>query len=132
MNTPKAPRPPEHLDSQARAKWAQVYRILADRGEPLDAGTLDALSCYASSWSQWLSAEAKVKELGLVCKSAAGFAQENPFLSVARKAQTELRRWGDVLKLTPKSKARGTRSTPPAKAATNTAPNPLANLRVVK
>jgi phage terminase small subunit len=76
-----------------------------------------------------LSAEAKVKELGLVCKSAAGFAQENPFLSVARKAQTELRRWGDVLKITPKSK-KGTRSPSTAKPAANT-PNPLKNLRVI-
>jgi P27 family predicted phage terminase small subunit len=129
---PKTPRPPAHLDAVAAEKWRQVYAIIVKRGDDLDAGVLDALACYCSAWSQWLSAEAKVKELGLVCKSAAGFAQENPFLSVARKAQTELRRWGDVLKLTPKSKARGTRSTPPAKAATNTAPNPLANLRVVK
>ena len=126
---PKTPRPPAHLDAVAAEKWRQVYAIIVKRGDDLDAGVLDALACYCSAWSQWLSAEAKVKELGLVCKSAAGFAQENPFLSVARKAQTELRRWGDVLKITPKSK-KGTRSPSTAKPAANT-PNPLKNLRVI-
>jgi P27 family predicted phage terminase small subunit len=120
---------PEHLDAQARAKWAAVYAILQARGE-LDTGTLDALACYCSAWSQWLTAEAQVKTLGLVVKSPAGFAQENPYLSVARKAQTELRRWGDVLKITPKSKAKGTRTASPATKAAKT--NPLEKLRVVK
>jgi P27 family predicted phage terminase small subunit len=127
MNVSNAPK---HLDDEARRKWAEVFAILQSRGEPLDAGTLDALSCYCSAWSQWLMAEAQVKALGLVVKSPAGFAQENPYLSVARKAQTELRRWGDVLKLTPKSK-KGTRSANPSTPKAGKTDNPLAKLRVV-
>jgi P27 family predicted phage terminase small subunit len=130
MSRKKKPTPPEHLDEQGRRKWAEVSAILDGRGDILDAGTLDALACYASAWSQWLTAEAQVKTLGLVVKSPAGFAQENPFLSVARKAQTELRRWGDVLRLTPKAK--GTRSTNAStgKPATPSTPNPLATLKL--
>lgn len=112
----KRPKPPEHLDDEARRKWAEVLAILDGRGEALDAGTLDAIACYASAWSQWVQAAAQVKTLGMVVKSPAGFAQENPFLSVARKAQTELRRWGDVLKVTPKSKTKGTTGGPKTRA----------------
>lgn len=121
---------PEHLDAQARAKWTAVYAILQGRGE-LDTGTLDALACYCSAWSQWLASEAQVKTLGLVVKSPAGFAQENPFLAIARKAQTELRRWGDVLKITPKSK-KGTHGANSSTTKTNKTANPLGKLRLSK
>jgi P27 family predicted phage terminase small subunit len=121
MNTPA----PDYLDAQARGKWAGVYGILQARGE-IDTGTLDALACYCAAWGQWRAADEKVTELGLVVKSPAGFAQENPYLAVARKAQTELRRWGDVLKITPKSK-KGAASNRPTKAKTN-----LSKLRLTK
>ena len=129
MNPSNAPK---HLDDEGRRKRGEVFAILQGRGEPLTPAPSNALTLYASAWSQWLAADAQVKLLGLVVKSPAGFAQENPYLSVARKAQTELRRWGDVLRLTPKSKAKGTRNgnpstTKPAKAST---PNPLSNLRL--
>jgi P27 family predicted phage terminase small subunit len=105
------PKPPEHLDDEGRKKWGEVFAILDGRGDDIDAGILDALACYASAWSQWVQAEGQVKALGMVVKSAAGFATECPYLTVARKAQTELRKWGDVLQITPKSKAKGTART---------------------
>ena len=58
--------PPEHLDGLARQKWGEVLEILDGRGDTLDAGTLDALSCYAVAWSQWTSAQAQVQQLGTV------------------------------------------------------------------
>jgi P27 family predicted phage terminase small subunit len=90
---------PQHLDSTAAAKWGEVHSILLARGEALDAGTLDALSCYASAWSQWLSADAQVKALGMVVKSPAGFPVENPYLGIVKKAMVELHRWGKELGL---------------------------------
>ena len=99
-------QPPEHLDGLARQKWGEVLEILDGRGDTLDAGTLDALSCYAVAWSQWTSAQAQVQQLGTVVKSPAGFAVESPYLAVARKAQAELRRWGAELKLTPRSRGK--------------------------
>ena len=75
----KRPEPPEHLDDEARRKWAEAPAILDGRGEALDAGTLDPIARHASAWSQWVQAAAQVKTLGMVVKSPAGFAQENPF-----------------------------------------------------
>lgn len=95
--------PPEHLDEQARAKWAEVYPILEGRADT-QQGTLDALAAYCVAWSQWTAADTQVKALGLVVKSPNGFPVENPYLPIARKAQSELRRWGSELRLTPKSR----------------------------
>ncbi len=39
----------ELLGDRAKYKWAEVLPILQARGDKLDAGTLDALSCYASA-----------------------------------------------------------------------------------
>jgi len=97
---------PEHLDEQARQKWAEVLEILDGRGDALDAGTLDALTCYAVAWSQWTAAQAQVQQLGAVVKSPGGFAQENPFLTGARKAQTAMRQWAGERRLTPKARGK--------------------------
>jgi P27 family predicted phage terminase small subunit len=124
---PAPTEPPEHLDDEARAKWTEVLPILEERGD-LEQGTMDALTLYCVAWSQWREAEGKVKELGQVVRSPAGFPVENPFSVVARKAQTELRRWANELKLTPKSagtKGRNHRGAEPPAAA-----NPLQNLRI--
>jgi Phage terminase, small subunit len=41
-----------------------------------------------------------------VVKSPAGFAVENPYLTVARKAQSTMRQWAAELKLTPRSRGK--------------------------
>ena len=95
--TPPRFTPPAHLDDEARRKWKEVLPILEARGD-IDQGTADALACYCSAWSQWAAAEAQVKTLGLIVRSAAGVAQENPYLTVARKAQVAMRQWLDKLR----------------------------------
>lgn len=99
-------KPPDHLDAQARAKWAEVLPILQERGDTLDAGTLDAVEAYAVAWSQWLQAQAKVAELGTVIKSAAGFAVVSPYVGIAAAAQRQMRQWAAELKLTPKARGK--------------------------
>lgn len=99
-------QPPEHLDDQAAAKWAEVVAILEDRGDALDAGTLDAATAYASAYSRWRAAEKKVQELGAVVKSPAGFAVENPYVGIARKAEIAMRQWAGELRLTPKTRGK--------------------------
>ena len=103
--------PPEHLDEQATAKWAELLPIL---DTPLDQGRLDALAAYAVAWSRWTAAEAQVAELGPVVKSPAGFPVQNPYLSIAKDAQRQLRQWGDVLGLhkKPRQKAAPNTETP--------------------
>lgn len=103
----KRPKPPEHLDAAAVAKWRELLPILESRGD-LDQGTLDALAAYATAWSRWLAAEIKVSELGAVVKSAAGFAIANPYVAIAAASQRQLRQWATELKLTPKARGKAT------------------------
>jgi P27 family predicted phage terminase small subunit len=105
---------PEHLDEQARAKWAEVLPILDGRGDTLDAGALDALTCYCSAWSRLVDSESKIKESGTVVRTAAGFAAVSPYVTVQKDAARQLRQWGDVLQLT--SKARGRKPAKPESA----------------
>ena len=100
---------PKHLDDVAQAKWREIMPLLESRGD-LDAASLDGLGIYCATWSRWLSAEAKVAELGPVVKSAAGFATENPYLHVAAAAQRQLRQWASALRLTPMTKRRRAKS----------------------
>ncbi len=96
---------PNHLDEQARSKWAEVLPILESRGD-LDQGVLDALAAYCVAWSQWSAAQAKVAELGPVVKSAAGFAIVSPYVTVAAQAERRMRQWATELKLTPKARGK--------------------------
>ena len=97
--------PPEHLDAQARRKWAEVFPILQERGN-LDAGSLDALAAYCSAWSRWTAAEQQVNTLGTVVKSPAGFPVANPYVGIAAAAQRQMRQWGDAMGLLHKSQGR--------------------------
>jgi len=89
--------PPEHLDGEARRKWAELWPIVAQRAN-IDQGTLDALAAYCQAYSRWTAAETKVNELGAVVKSPAGFAVPNPYLAVAAQAQRQMRQWAQELR----------------------------------
>jgi P27 family predicted phage terminase small subunit len=119
--------PPVHLAPEARIKWVEILPILEARGE-IEQGSLDALVLYCTAWSQWGEAEEKVKDLGTVVKSPAGFPVENPYSVIARKAQTEFRRWAAELKLTPKSAGKERKSRTAEQPPT--VENPLQNLRL--
>jgi len=94
---PPAVTPPGHLDDQARAKWGEVWPILAQR-ETIDQGLLDALAGYCLAYSRWTAAEAKVNELGPVVKSPAGFAVVNPYVTIAEKASRQMRQFAAELR----------------------------------
>ena len=93
--------PPEHLDTVAVAKWQEILHTLQQRDDvdQADQSVLDALTCYAAAWGRLVEAESKLKELGAVVKSAAGFAVVNPYASVQKDAQRQLRQWAAVLQL---------------------------------
>jgi P27 family predicted phage terminase small subunit len=114
---------PSHLDKPAKKKWREVLPILLERGD-LDQATLDGLAIYCSAWSRWITAEAKVCELGAVVRSPAGFAIANPYLAVAAAAQRHLRQWGRELGLTPASRRKAKKTT------AKTTKNPLTRLKV--
>lgn len=96
------PRCPSHLDEEARKKWRQLA-VDASWFARVDG---DAVAMYCMSWSRWLSAEAAVRQVGTVLKSADGGFYQNPYLHVANKAMEQLQKLGAVLGLTPSDRSR--------------------------
>ena len=99
------PHPPEHLDAEAAAKFADMATLLARHGvmTELDAG---ALARYVVIWRRWLEAEAEVKRRGPVVKTAGGNIIQNPFLAVANKCLAQLGQIESEFGLTPSSRTR--------------------------
>jgi phage terminase small subunit len=96
---PTHPAAPGHLDPVATSKWQEIIEVLRARGDTLDAGTLDSAACYAAAWSRLIESEAKLKELGCVIRTAAGFAAVSPYASVQKDAARQLRQFGQALHL---------------------------------
>jgi len=106
--------PPQYLDPSARAKW-ELMAATVDVTKP---GNADALAAYCVAYSRWIAAEAKVAELGLIVKTPAGFAAENPYLGIVKKMMVEMHRWGKELGIvTHTTKAKPTTTTGPINLA---------------
>lgn len=99
------PHPPEHLDAEAAAKFADMATLLARHGvmTELDAG---ALARYVVIWRRWLDAEAEVKRRGPVVKTSNDNIIQNPFLAVANKCLAQMGQIESEFGLTPSSRSR--------------------------
>jgi len=99
------PRCPPHLDAEAKREWRRIVPRLGTLGilSRLDTA---ALAAYCQCWSRWVEAETKLRETGLVVKTPQGFAQANPYLSIARQALADMRRFLSEFGLTPVSRHR--------------------------
>lgn len=99
------PEPPDHLDAEARAKFAEMAQLLARHGvmTELDAG---ALARYVVIRRRWLEAEAEVKRRGPVVKTANDNIIQNPFLAVANKCLAQMAQIESEFGLTPSSCSR--------------------------
>jgi len=128
----KTTPPPKHLDAIAAEKWREILPLLEARGD-VDQGSLDAAAAYCVSWATWTEAQKMVDRLGTVVKTAAGLPAVSPYVTIAEKAQRQMRQWLAELRLTPKSR-KGTRSTPSTAngGMTNGSPFPLSGLRIIK
>ena len=102
----KKHEPPEHLNSEAKAKWLEIFGIIRGRDGDVDQAVQDGITAYAVAWSQWITSTAKVNELGLVVRSAAGFATISPYAIAAAQAERRMRQWAAELRLTPKARGK--------------------------
>ena len=100
-----APRPPEHLSEDEKAKWKLAVKEL----HPLGLITTidkDALAMYCVIYVRWVKAERMVREKGEIIKTAAGNIIQNPYLSIANRALDQLNKLGAEFGMTPSSRAR--------------------------
>ena len=65
-----------------------------------------ALEAYCTNYARWIEAEENVRKLGAIGKTSNGNLIQNPYLSVANRAQSEMRKWMGELGATPSSRSR--------------------------
>jgi P27 family predicted phage terminase small subunit len=97
----RAPKPslasaadaPEHLNEPAKNEWSRLLREFAALGlvTQIDLGLFAG---YCTAYGRWVEAEAKVKELGTIVKTAAGNLIQNPYLAVANRALEQMQKLG--------------------------------------
>jgi P27 family predicted phage terminase small subunit len=100
------PACPDHLDTEAKTKWASVTAVLGTSGLLTQADG-DTLAAYCQCWSDWVNARVRVSQLGLMLVSKeTGQLYPNPYLHVANRAMREMTRLAAELGLTASSRSR--------------------------
>lgn len=96
-----APKMPPWLHEPARKIWKQLVKQLAEMNV-LSSADEAVMACYCVTYARMQQAEVKVRETGGdVVRSPNGFPQVNPWLSIQREAQKELKGLAIELGLTP-------------------------------
>lgn len=99
----KVPAAPVWLGQVAATKWREVAPVIEARGllEDLD---LDALSLYCDSWQQLSEADATIVSEGEFFTTDKGYVGIHPAVLKRRKAIDVIRKLGEQLGLTPRSR----------------------------
>lgn len=107
------PAPPPHLSEEARREWDRVVDELFRLGvmTELDRASLAA---YCQAYGRWVQAEESLAKFaardpatkGLMIKTQAGNAIQNPLVGSANKAMSDMVRFASEFGLTPAGRAR--------------------------
>ena len=108
VNTP----PPAWLDKPARVEWRRLAPLLAEAGL-LTALDVDSLAAYCVAVVHWRSANAQIVRHGMVTKTPTGHLRPSPYLKISDRAFATMHALLGDFGMSPASRARVTRSTPP-------------------
>lgn len=99
------PKPPSHLAKEAKKEWKRISRQLAALGllSEIDRA---ALAAYCETYADWITASLKVAEVGMVVKTQAGNAIENPFYSIKKRSMELMHKFLVEFGMTPASRTR--------------------------
>lgn len=82
-----APEPPKHLPDDVAAVWCELNQGASQQGPDFEA--------FCGQVARLRDAQRRVSEEGLVVADEKGRPVPHPALDVERKAQVEVRAWGD-------------------------------------
>ena len=102
------PKPcPKWLNDVAKKEWRRVAKIFAAEGKEFTDKDLKALEAYCINYAKWQKCEQIIDEKGYSMEVGDnGYEQQRTEVSIANKAQTELRAWAKELGLTPAARQR--------------------------
>ncbi len=99
------PSCPDHLGAVARDEWDRLVLVLHGMGV-VTLVDRAALAAYCQSYGRWVEAEEKLAATPVLLKTATGYVQQSPWLSIANKQMELMGRYMSELGLTPASRSR--------------------------
>ncbi len=107
------PTCPDHLNAAAREEWDRLASVLHEMGV-VTLVDRAALAAYCQCYGRWVEAEEKMRTTPMLLKTASGYVQQSPWLSIANKQLELMGRYMAELGLTPASRSRVTSVNLPA------------------
>ena len=99
------PECPRHLGEAAREEWERLAEPLHSMGVVTIADRA-ALAAYCQCYGRWVEAEERLQTTPMLLKTATGYVQQSPWLSIANKQLELMGRYMAELGLTPASRSR--------------------------
>lgn len=96
---------PPHLGNTARDEWDRLVDVLHGMGV-VTLVDRAALAAYCQCYGRWVEAEEKLQATPMLLKTATGYVQQSPWLSISNKQLELMGRFMAELGLTPASRAR--------------------------
>lgn len=96
---------PDHLNGIAREEWDRLAGVLHAMGV-VTLVDRAALAAYCQCYGRWVEAEEKMQSTPMLLKTATGYVQQFPWLSIANKQLELMGRYMTELGLTPASRSR--------------------------
>lgn len=113
------PDPPGHISGAARCEWERVIDEMVQLGimSNLDRAPLAA---YCQAYGRWVAAETALVRMaekdvvtdGLIIRTKAGNAIQNPLVGAANKAMADMVRYAAEFGFTPSSRSHVTAAVP--------------------
>ncbi len=98
---------PKWLSDAAKKEWRRIAKIFAEEEKEFTDKDLKALEAYCTNYAKWQKCEQIIDEKGYSMEVGDnGYEQQRPEVSIANKAQTEMRAWAKELGLTPAARQR--------------------------
>ncbi|MGL5354362.1 MAG: phage terminase small subunit P27 family, partial [Clostridium sp.] len=104
---PKKLKAPSWFDEFAEEEWKRTEKILREEEADFTPKDIKALEAYCMNYSKWKRAEQTLLKMGMtIVINDEGYEQQRAEVSIANKAQQEMRAWQKELALTPAARAR--------------------------
>jgi P27 family predicted phage terminase small subunit len=99
------PTCPGHLSKAAQDEWDRLAQVLHEMGV-VTLVDRAALAAYCQCYGRWVEAEEKLQSTPMLLKTATGYVQQSPWLSISNKQLELMGRYMTELGLTPAARSR--------------------------
>lgn len=98
---------PKWFDEYSTEEWKRILKLLKAEDRDFTDKDVKALEGYCVNYSKWKRCEQTLLKEGMsMVVNEEGYEQQRPEVSIANKAQQEMRSWMKELGITPAARAR--------------------------